>query len=347
MSFPPVIFIDTSIYEEQQFNFSSKAITAFLAAVSSPKLTLLLPDPTAREIRQHINHRSGEASQALQKAEKVAPFLKESKEWSAKLSSKSFHYSLTSAANQQLQAFYGNFTLKELGYTGVDIETIMNWYTWGSPPFDRPNKKAEFPDAFAIAILLLYAEREQCSIAVISKDSDFKKACEGHPRLLYYRSLPDFTETVLSSDKRLSVFKACIDANLPPLLTAIEENVRYITVKSPFYEVDDVQCEDVDLQDLKVIGLGGHECTIAFQAKVDYSATTHFSEEREYLDPRGDIYSEWRDRVGIILDSAAISGTAKILFDDTCTKILDVSSIEFDNTTLITEHDPEDCVDVD
>ena len=71
MSVPTTIFIDTCILDEQNYNFSSKAISAFLEAVKGPKMVLLLPDPTRREIERHIEKRSQEAVKMLEEAEPV------------------------------------------------------------------------------------------------------------------------------------------------------------------------------------------------------------------------------------------------------------------------------------
>jgi len=54
MSIPSVIFIDTSIFDRQAYNFGSLAIEAFVKATTDLKITLLLPDPTEREIRRNI-----------------------------------------------------------------------------------------------------------------------------------------------------------------------------------------------------------------------------------------------------------------------------------------------------
>jgi PIN domain len=51
----------------------------------------------------------------------------------------------------------------------------MEWYHRGRGPFG-PKKQKEFPDAIALAAILNFSKREKCSIAVVSQDSDFKRA---------------------------------------------------------------------------------------------------------------------------------------------------------------------------
>jgi len=136
MTFPSTLFIDTCIFEEHNFNFDSKGIVALLNAIRNLKLTLLLPDPTQREIRKHLEVRSREASAFLQKAQKAAPFLASLDEWNAKFAEEHFRHILWGRGFQQFEGSYKNFSLQQLNYNGVQIETVMNWYTFEIPPFE-------------------------------------------------------------------------------------------------------------------------------------------------------------------------------------------------------------------
>lgn len=75
MSVPKAVFLDTSILDGQQYNFTSTAFETFAAACSQRGITLLLPEPTELEIKTHIKSRSLEALAALDEARRKAPFL--------------------------------------------------------------------------------------------------------------------------------------------------------------------------------------------------------------------------------------------------------------------------------
>jgi hypothetical protein len=107
-----------------------------------------------------------------------------------------------------------------LGYLGIDLKEIMEWYHRGRGPFG-PKKQKEFPDAIALAAILNFSKREKCSIAVVSQDSDFKRACEIYTELLYFNSLPAFTEAILSGDERLSALKTALEADPEKIVEAI------------------------------------------------------------------------------------------------------------------------------
>lgn len=73
---PKHIFLDTNVFDSQQYNFDSAVLRTFTAAAMDKKISLLLPHPADLEIRRHIRERSGDALWALHEARRAAPFLK-------------------------------------------------------------------------------------------------------------------------------------------------------------------------------------------------------------------------------------------------------------------------------
>jgi predicted nucleic acid-binding protein len=179
MSVPTNIFIDTSILDEQNYNFSSRAIKAFVEAAEVRKAVLLLPDPTRREIERHIENRSQEVVKVLGEAKRKAPFLKKWKAWPVKRDDFALDYELRKIAMDEWEHFLKHFDVEELDYTGISIEEVMNWYDYQQAPFGSGSKRREFPDALALAALLAYQKKKGVPIAVVSKDRDFQQAIPG------------------------------------------------------------------------------------------------------------------------------------------------------------------------
>src|SRR5262249_46517168 len=149
--------IDTSILAGQQYNFASVALTSFIPVAASKKLILLLPDPTKREVVRQIRERSVEALRALENARRRAPFSAKWKSFPKLPEARHGDWEVKNVALAEWKAFTSRFTVKELGYDGVSIDTVMNWYDSIAPPFGDGKKRKEFPDAFAIAMLAAYA----------------------------------------------------------------------------------------------------------------------------------------------------------------------------------------------
>src|SRR5688572_21649382 len=186
MSLPTAVFIDTSILAGQQYNFDSVALTSFIPVAASKKLVLLLPDPTKREIVRQIGERSVEALRALENARRRAPFLAKWKSFLKLPDTRYGDWEVKNVALAEWKAFTARFTVKELGYEGVGIDTIMSWYDSVTPPFGEGKKRKEFPDAFAVAMLAAYATSTKTYVAVVSEDPDFKAACDRFPNLLHF-----------------------------------------------------------------------------------------------------------------------------------------------------------------
>ena len=72
---PHTILIDTSIFDQQAYNFSSPTVVKFLHVARARKLILILPDVIEREVKRHIKDKSREALKALRRARHDAPFL--------------------------------------------------------------------------------------------------------------------------------------------------------------------------------------------------------------------------------------------------------------------------------
>src|SRR6266478_4076067 len=184
MSFPTAVFLDTSVLAGQQYNFESTALKTFIPVAKSRSLKLLLPDPTEREIVRQIRERSQEALKALDEARRRAPFLAKWKHFPPRMSLHITDWEVMRIAMAEWQEFLKQFDLLKLEYADVDVKKVMQWYDGVSPPFREGKKRKEFPDAFAIAIVEAYARRDDCVVAVVSEDADFKLACGRFSSLL-------------------------------------------------------------------------------------------------------------------------------------------------------------------
>jgi hypothetical protein len=335
MSVPTVVFLDTSILDEQNYNFSSAAMLAFLEAVKGRKLMLLLPDPTEREIDRHIKERSDAVVNILADAKRKAPFLAKWKEWPLKKDNQYLvAYQLRTLAQEEWSHFQSNFNVAKLSYEGVDLAEIMNWYQQGRAPFSEKKRK-EFPDAFALAALVSFARTKGRPVAVISRDSDFEKACSHYTELLHYPSLPAITEALLQGDKRIQQLKELFESDATILESAVGEeftSLGFYPETEPRGDVEDVEVEQVNFTDLKVISIGGLECSVAFEVEVSYSAHVRYKDPFEYHVTRS----------GTVSDYAAISGVAKLRMSEDWTRFTAVDAIDLGQSDIAVSKEPDE-----
>jgi hypothetical protein len=344
MSVPRVIFVDTRVFDEQRYNFQSAAMMAFLEATKTAPPTLLLPAPTEQEITRHIQEQVDEASKVLSDAKRRAPILAKWTGWPANLDARDIKYQLHTFAQTEWKAFLGQFDVKRLGYEGVNLSRIMNWYEFKRAPFGVGKKSKEFPDAIAVDAIAFYAAGNDTEVAMISKDPDFKQACTHYSRLLYFSSLSALTEAILSVDTSVAALKALLNSDVAPIAKGIEEgftDCSFYPEHDPMGDVEDVTVNEVEVTAFNVIALGECECKIAFEARVSYSASVSFDDPDSLVGDSEDGYFALRRLSGTVSDSSEMSGVSKLKLDAAGQNILGVIRLEFDDDNVCVAGIPE------
>lgn len=309
---PSAVFFDTTVFDGQHYNFSSTALTTFVSACKDRNLKLLLPDPMEREVQRHLAERSAEAITLLEKVRRTAPFLEK---W------KGFPQDSRNAGARKAQvrqvtlvawrAFLAQFDIVRLNYDGVNIPRIMGWYDAAEAPFGKGDKRKEFPDAFTVDILSLYAKQHNCYIAVVSGDQDLKKACDRFPSLMYFQSLPVLTELLLSTeDNRLAAVRATIDESIDKIAEVAYEAATELSFHSSSNDISTIAYSEVvelSMVDTRVVALGEHEATVLFDAIIRVRHGVYWSEPG----PDGEV-DEQHETVTNPYD---VSGTVKVSLD--------------------------------
>jgi len=329
MSIPTVVFLDTSILAGQQFNFESTAFKTFVPAARKAGLTMLLPDPTEREVKRQIKERSQEALDALETARKRAPFLAK---WSSfpKRSMRKFDtWEVTAVATAEWNAFLSQFSIIRLGYDLLDIEAVMNWYDRIAAPFREGKKRKEFPDAFAVSMIDAYATQKQCFVAVVSEDQDFKLACERFPNLLYFKSLPRLTERLLSFEDDVDKLHAAIDANMDELIGAVSTQIEGLDYQHSDRQVEiaESKISEPSINDLSIVAIGESDCVVTFW--VEFEAQHRLTWE-EYNGPDQEPY----EHEGWVLETVGFEGAAKLSFDPKTNALTGVPHLTLDADEL-------------
>jgi hypothetical protein len=344
MSVPNVLLIDTSVLDEQNYNFASSALAAFCHAVEEREITLLLPDPIEREVKRHIQSKSEEVVKALQEAKRRAPFLSKWKAWPGKEGDARILSEVSKLANEEWEDFLSKFEVQRLGYEGIDVTQVMDWYDRSQAPFGTGKKRKEFPDAFTLAAVLHYAKRRHISVAIISRDSDFESACKSYAELSYYSNLPSVTEAFIAGDKRVEEVKALLTANPGLMEESLKEDFKWLTFspeQEPSGDVEDVEVDELELDDFRVVSLGNTEFSVAFLARIRFSAFVFYGEPETPIAHWSDVAStRIRERRGRVHDWAEVTGIAKIRVSDSWDRIEEVSLLSLDDKVIVVREKP-------
>jgi hypothetical protein len=329
MSIPTAVFLDTCILRAHSYDFSAPALSTFVPACKQRDIKLLLPDPTEREVKRQMKELSGEAANLVEKARRTAPFLAK---WKGFPQGDTPKWEASRVRNIEWATFLKQFDVVRLNYDGVAIANVMSWYDAALAPFDGGKKRKEFPDAFAVAILALYAERHGCYVAVVSHDLDLKKACERFSALMYFHSLPVLTELLLSAeDSRIAEFRSVLDT--PTCNRAVADAAQGASITLRFYhgndysEIVNSDIKGLDIADMRIVAIGEHECTVAFDAVV------RVLHDVEWYEPAG-AQGEMETKGETVRRDYDVSGTAKLLMDAKTKTLLDIPVVTLNEDEL-------------
>jgi hypothetical protein len=351
-SLPRAIFIDACIFDQEKFQFASPQITAFIDATRKKELKLLLPAPTRQEIEDHISNGAERAISALNHARKEHPFLHQLKSLPKRKDLPHAKYKLERRIVQSWERFLKKFDVVELGYTGVKIDEVMQWYRWGRAPFGTGEKRKEFPDAFAFAALLDYAKKSKAKVAIVSADNDFKEACKSRSDFHHFPSLAALTDALLSGKRYHKAAVALVPANKQLICDAISKDFPdrgFYHANAPEGKdyVDDVKVLSVELEDTAIIGLGHQEFTVAFSATVSYTAHAEYDDPDSWVSlGEGDVMYLERCS-GPISDKAAITGTIRFTTNADWTQIEDTVGCQIEDEMIEVTADAPHCRESD
>jgi hypothetical protein len=336
MFMPTAVFLDTSILAGQQYNFASIAFSTFIPVAKKAALKYILPDPTEREIKRQIQARKQEALKALEGAMRKAPFLAKWKSFPNAAQFSTHDWELTQIATAEVVAFFRNFDVVRLGYDKLDLKLVMDWYDGAIAPFGEGKKRKEFPDAFSIAMLDSYANSNDCFVAVVSEDQDFKVACDRFPKLLYFQSLPRLTELLLSAESAVTKYHDAIQAKAEELEEVIRNQMDDIEFDHDDYrfEIVSTSLHHPSVHEISVVAVGDNECTITFEAGFE---AEHQLMWEDYNGPRGYLNRE----IGDVYSFFSLTGVAKIRFDFKTSEMIAITHVTLDDEKLSVSRMPK------
>jgi hypothetical protein len=275
MSTPTILFLDTTAFDQNQYNFGSTEFEALLSAAKERRLTLLLPDPTERELNRHIEEKARAIEGPLNKARKEAPFVAKLRGWPDTAKMEEVVQSLIAQTKRELKDFLDQLAVERLDYQDISLNQIMSWYDKKSPPFSEKKPK-EFPDAFAIASVFEYAEKTKKNVAVISADQDMAKACGHQIEVVHYPSITSYLDASLAAYATIENLKELAKREgIVGLKQKIQDEFRdlsFVHFEDDGAEIQDITVFEIRFDRYRIVNIGNKECLFVVDAKVEYSA---------------------------------------------------------------------------
>lgn len=165
-----IIFIDTSIFESNNF-LESKRIREVYKLAEKGDIKIVLPQLTYDEILNRISKNILEASQKFKKYRNDTRALRNVES----LSNKFEPFNNEKVQNEfveNLEKQFNKSNIEIVAYPTLNIEDVFRSYFEKRFPFGSGGKKSEFPDAFALKSIELWAEENKVKVLAFSKDND-------------------------------------------------------------------------------------------------------------------------------------------------------------------------------
>lgn len=186
------IAIDTSIFEQFGYNFESSLLSVLRQFKGTP-IKVIIPEVVANEVIHHIGR---DLKDSREKA--ISSFKRAQRCFRGRmlnnvpeLGQEFPTISDTEIASSIFMAFVNDIggeilPLEKIG----SLRDLFSDYFSSRPPFsNREEKKAEFPDAFALASIKHWAYINEATVLLVSRDDDWINYCQDFKHIIPYKEL--------------------------------------------------------------------------------------------------------------------------------------------------------------
>ena len=311
LRYPLNVTIDTNIFEANHFDFGTGSTMSVLAKhIQNGKVKLVLSDIVIREVEKHISNRvdevCGKARKLRQDYLNILPeqyLTNIGLEFYIQIPEKG---TIHEKAQKVFADFISHCNVERLNTGGINIEKVLDDYFLVCPPFENSEKKRkEFPDAFiAEEIKNRFGSDE--TVAIISQDNGFKKACGDSDNHIFYSSLGDLFDAINKQDEEYTAAIELIKTNADSIIHVIRELIddSCIEVRGLSYDKDGIpegyDYEETYMEHCHVSGFKLHTIDDIDEEKImaslwvqsnisincyfdDYDNAPWDSEEKEYI----------------------------------------------------------------
>lgn len=329
------IFIDTSIFISQNYNFKSATFGNLCRLAKTNKARVYLTDINIREVRAHIEEDVSKAIQASSTFKKRAKILRNIESTPFK----EFFQNIDDVI--ALESLYGQLDefLTEVGATilqtsEVSIDAIFDKYFEKKPPFGDGKKKSEFPDAFIIEALEAWCEKKEDRIYVVSEDHDLCSHCNTSGKLIFLSKLAKFISLVEFHDEVLS----------PSVLSLVVQNRESIKkdiseafcnegfwIEDQDGDVNDVRVNNIEVEEMLLLKVDQNSAVLQVDVKTNFSADLTYDDlDTASYDSEDKILIPWRTIDKTVEENVEYTAIICISHDVDNPEHFDIDSVEIE-----------------
>lgn len=256
------VFLDTSIFQQKNFQFLSYELGALKKLVALGQVTLLITDITIREVKSHISIKSQEAAAAIKKVKKEAMILRNFPSLPAfGLFGEINSYHMEAELCQQFDEFLNETNVKKLCVDMIKPSEVFELYFSVKPPFAVGKKSKEFSDAFVLETIKKWVGDNGFAVHIVSADTDMKNYCESTEHLHYTPQVDSYIEAVnrTYASEFAHVYDDALKALSQDIISAAQGAAEVLEVMfMDFVEItieEKIQIESIKIKTAELMGV--------------------------------------------------------------------------------------------
>lgn len=295
------VFVDTSMYQQKNFQFHLYALGRFKELCEEESLYLLMNKVVESEVKKHLIQKAHEAANHIKEFKSTIKILRNLPELP--------HHGIfeelpkSNVESMLLEKFDNFIEYAVHEYVDLDLAStskIVDSYFNFKPPFSQ-SKPNEFPDAIMLEALLSWSKSKSNKVYVLSTDGDMKNFCASHPNQLeYIDDLDSFINMVVTNEDKLSDItsfsKSQLDLEMDNVIEMLDEQINSIEYSTLGYDIDDevnnTEAFDLKIKDVNIIkadkNYSEFSLSISFTVDAwhnltDYDRSIWDSEDKVYM----------------------------------------------------------------
>ena len=346
------IILDTNIFLKENF-LEWKRIRQLLKLSKEEKIKIVLTEITLGEVKSNFKKNSRQALNNL------AVFRKSFESRVLRNNSTGKHLydridkkMVEREFNDEFDTILTKSKVLIIEYSEINIKTVFNNYFKNKYPFNGGDKKSEFPDAFALALIEKWCTENEIKCTIFSSDKDFLNFESEHLKITkdYETYLDEKLKYYL--EHRIAIIEKLFQQNSEKIDKEIEEWYRdkldddSIYYSVIWYEIQDLEVTEIVINDksYQIVSIEDESIEIEIEANLTFKVEVVIDDE-DYsyydIDDKQRHYFQTK-RVEIERDTTAtISALAHIIDKDDYDEEFEVLDINM-NTDLTIDSDEED-----
>lgn len=276
----PHIFLDANVFISEGYLYDSTAFSRLISLAQAQKVFVYLTDVTVHEVVANIKKDALKAHQAFEgfRIKAHLRILKPVNEAPLYDVFNGFDVEpVTEILLAQFNKCLGDMQVRLLYVADVSVDEIFEKYFSKTPPFGEGEKKAEFPDAFALATLELWCKQYSERMYVVSSDGDMISACEENKALRSVPSLAELLDLLTQGEELAEIANQVFEAHKEEITQQIQIVAQRIFLHyEPYGEVQSTYINGGTILKHYLLEVDGANAVFEVRADIYYSAQVRY-----------------------------------------------------------------------